>query len=111
MGSGKTRNISQMPSGNNWRNYDTMLKTKRVISLIALGCLILGCVIVAFGFFYDVTFAGIPYQDPPPELLAQYNFHARAAGYFYTGGSWMMVFGIILFVIRLILNRFKPTAA
>jgi hypothetical protein len=31
------------------------------------------------GFVYDVLFAGIPYQDPPPDLAARYRHHATVA--------------------------------
>lgn len=87
-----------------------MLRTKRIITWLALGCLILGCLVFTAGFFYDVLFAGIPYQDPPPELAARYDFHVTVAGYFYTGGSWIIISGILLFAIRLILNWSKfPT--
>jgi hypothetical protein len=39
--------------------------------------LISGIVVALIGFFYDVFFAGIPYQDPTPELTAEYNFHSN----------------------------------
>ena len=31
------------------------------------------------GFVYDVLFAGIPYQDPTPQMQADYDFHAKLA--------------------------------
>ena len=36
------------------------------------------CVLIS-GFIYDVVFAGIPYQDPTPEMTASYAFHAGIA--------------------------------
>ncbi len=38
-----------------------------------------GIAVVIAGLGYDLLWAGIPYQDPPPELAARYNFHARVA--------------------------------
>jgi hypothetical protein len=72
-----------------------MLTTKITVSLI-----VLGCVVVVAGFFYDVMFAGIPYQDPTPELLAHYSFHASVAGYIYKSGFGIIVLGAILSIIR-----------
>jgi len=74
-----------------------MLTTKIIVSLIVLG----GIVVVA-GFFYEVTFAGIPYQDPPPELLARYRFHASVAGYIYMSGFGIIVLGVVLSIIRFV---------
>lgn len=39
----------------------------------------LGAAIVVAGFVYDVFFAGIPFQDPTPELQASYTYHAGVA--------------------------------
>lgn len=46
-----------------------------------------GIGLVFLGFVYDVLFAGIPYQDPPPELAAEYARQARIAGFI----SWLGV--------------------
>jgi hypothetical protein len=70
-----------------------------------------GCVVVGGGFGYDVMFAGIPYQDPPPELLARYEFHASVAGYLYKAGLGMVGLGILLLVIRRLSNRFEHKAS
>jgi hypothetical protein len=59
----------------------------RPIPLITVGILIfLG------GFLYDVLFAGIPYQDPTPELSAAYRYHARIASVLCWAG--LSVFGL-----------------
>lgn len=52
----------------------------------------LGVVALLTGFWYH---PGIPYQDPPPELLAKYNDQAEAA-------DKVMQIGIGLIVIALI---------
>jgi hypothetical protein len=56
---------------------------------------LLGLFIVIMGFVYDVLFAGIPYQDPTPELQARYDFHSSIA-------SWIQLSGGILFLVGLI---------
>jgi hypothetical protein len=38
-----------------------------------------GLLVVFIGFLYDVEFAGIPYQDPTPEMTARYNHYAHIA--------------------------------
>ena len=57
--------------------------------------LIAAIVLISIGFFvmmggllYDVAFAGIPYQDPPPALAAEYAANARiATTLFMIGGG------------------------
>ena len=41
---------------------------------------ILGLLILIAGFGYDVLFAGIPYQDPTPELQSRRESHKSIAG-------------------------------
>ncbi len=56
---------------------------------------VLGIVIVIMGFVYDVLFAGIPYQDPTPELQARYDFHSSVAGMFYKTGGIVFLVGLV----------------
>jgi predicted MFS family arabinose efflux permease len=65
----------------------------RGIKVIAVP--LLGLLIVLTGFVYDVIFAGIPYQDPTPEMQARYEFHSSVAG-------WIQLSGGILFLVGLI---------
>lgn len=60
------------------------------------GCAIAGVALIIAGFVYDVMFAGIPYQDPSPELQANWAFHSNVA-------FWIMSAGGILFSIGLLL--------
>jgi hypothetical protein len=39
--------------------------------------IVAGLLLMVGGFVYDVMFAGIPYQDPTPEMSARYAFHAH----------------------------------
>ncbi len=61
-----------------------------------------GFVLIIAGFVYDVIFAGIPYQDPTPELLARYNFHSSIAGYLELGGLGMIILGVVLFLLKIL---------
>lgn len=65
----------------------------------------IGILIVMGGFVYDVAFAGIPYQDPTPELQARYDCHRAVAGAIYTTGSVVFLLGIVAMPF---LSRSKP---
>ena len=64
------------------------------------GLLLLGITIIFVGFVYDVLFAGIPYQDPTPAMVATYNFHATIASTIRWVGTGISLLGIIIIVIR-----------
>lgn len=54
-----------------------------------------GAAAMLAGFVYDLAFAGIPYQDPPPELAAGYAFHSQVASTIRWGGLLMTAAGLI----------------
>jgi len=71
--------------------------------------LILAGVFLLFsGLIYDVMFAGIPYQDPTPEMSARYAHHAHIASVIRWVGLWIFVAGALVGIIRLVLRRFRP---
>jgi hypothetical protein len=80
---------------------------KRFLSTVAAP--VIGILIVISGFVYDVLFAGIPYQDPTPELQAQYDFHSSVAGWFYKTGGILLLAGLL--AIPIILKKTKQTGA
>jgi hypothetical protein len=61
-------------------------------------------VVIICGLFYDLFFAGIPYQDPTPEMSARYAFHSAIAAAIYTigfGGLLVGIFGgVAKFLVR-----------
>jgi hypothetical protein len=61
--------------------------------VIAVGLLGAGFLTLATGVVYDLMFAGIPYQDPSPELQARYRFHSRVAGVLLGTGLILAVVG------------------
>ncbi len=65
--------------------------------------IVAGLLIVLGGFIYDVMFAGIPYQDPTPEMSARYEHHARIASVI----RWC---GVAVFLIGWVgaIRRFWP---
>jgi len=54
---------------------------------------------------YDVMFAGIPYQDPTPEMLARYAHHARIASMMGWCGVAVFLFGVVAGIIRRVTRK------
>jgi hypothetical protein len=65
----------------------------------------LGAVLLAAGFVYDLLFAGIPYQDPTPEMAARYDRHGAIATVIYWCGAVAFLGGIIAAIFRSLFRR------
>lgn len=52
---------------------------------------IFGIIVIVGAFVYDVIFAGIPYQDPTPEMTASYNLHSQIAAVGYAIGLFFLL--------------------
>jgi hypothetical protein len=62
----------------------------------------LSAVLLAAGFVYDLLFAGIPYQDPTPDMTARYEYHAAIASLFYwTAGVTIVMSAILKLVLKI----------
>lgn len=72
--------------------------------------IVMGLFLLVVGFFYFVMFAGIPYQDPTPELSARYDHHARIASLISEAGGGVFLFGSLAGIIRLVVRRFGRPA-
>jgi len=78
----------------------------RHLPLLLIG---LGILMLISGFGYDLAFAGIPYQDPTPEMSVRYAFHSRIASVFYIVGGGAIVVGVVTGVVRVTTRRLsKP---
>ncbi|MBF0548094.1 MAG: hypothetical protein HQM08_26895 [Candidatus Riflebacteria bacterium] len=60
-----------------------------------MGIAIMGGGILFVGFAYDLLFAGIPYQDPTPEIQSRWEFHSAVAGHICLVGFLILLLGII----------------
>lgn len=69
--------------------------------------IVVGLLLMAGGFVYDTMFAGLPYQDPTPEMSARYAFHSRIASIFYLSGAGAFVIGLTAGVIRRLMRCFR----
>lgn len=66
---------------------------------------IAGLVIFLFGFAYDLIFAGIPYQDPSPEVYANWRFHGKVATTIQITGLCAALLGGLWAAIRRIFSK------
>lgn len=59
------------------------------------------------GFIYDVVFAGIPYQDPTPEMSARYARHASVASAIRWCGAGVFFIGLLAGIVRLFARKVR----
>ncbi len=64
-----------------------------------------GPVLLLAGFVYDVLFAGIPYQDPTPQMTASYDRHSAIAIAIYWSGILTLLVGFMAVIVRSLLRR------
>ena len=70
--------------------------------------LAVGLFLLLVGFIYDVRFAGIPYQDPTPEMSARHDHHARIASSIYWLGVGIFLVGSLAGTVRFVIRRLRP---
>ena len=85
----------------------TLLTERRWVKWLPVLVLLLGVVVILAGFVYDVLFAGIPYQDPTPELAARYALHSAVAEAIRGAGGIIFGLGLLVLLARWILSRVK----
>ena len=84
---------------------------KRFITIAVVP--VLGIGLVLFGFVYDLLLAGIPYQDPTPELQSRWEFHKFVAGLFLKTGGIVFLLGLLAapFLLKLTKRKVQKTDA
>lgn len=65
-----------------------------------------GLLMVLLAFVYDLVFAGIPYQDAPPKLVARYAFHQGIARTAMSAGLIVVFVALVGGMIRLLSRVF-----
>jgi hypothetical protein len=73
--------------------------------------IIAGFSLLVGGFIYDVIFAGIPYQDPTPEMSARYRHHANIASVIRWFGVGAFLFGALAGISRWVVRRYRSKVA
>ena len=66
---------------------------KRVLKTLFLP--LLGLLILVAGFVYFVTFAGLPYPDPTPELQAEWKYHENISWIILKIGGFVLFVGLL----------------
>jgi hypothetical protein len=75
-------------------------KTKAINRRFILILIIVFGVLVSIGgFFDDAMFAGLPYQDPTPELEANYRFHSEVASAIEQTGLGIIGLGFVGLIV------------
>ena len=77
---------------------------KRVLKTLFLP--LLGLLILVAGFVYFVTFAGLPYPDPTPELQAEWKYHENISWIILKIGGFVLFVGLL--AIPFLLKKTKP---
>ena len=77
---------------------------KRALKILTLP--IVGLLILIAGFLYFVTFAGLPYPDPTPELQAEWKYHENISRIILKIGGFVLFMGLI--AIPFLLKKTRP---
>ena len=74
---------------------------------------VLGTALVLFGLLYDLILAGIPYQDPTPELQFRWEFHKFVAGLFLKTGGVAILLGFLAapFLLKMTKRKIQKSDA
>lgn len=67
---------------------------KRIFAISVLP--VLGVWLMLAGFVYDMQFAGIPYQDPTPQMEINYYLHQKIGGTISQLGARILLLGILV---------------
>jgi hypothetical protein len=68
----------------------------------------LGIALLLAGFFYDAIVTGIPYQDPPSALQAEYERNSRIATDIYWSGTLAIAAGLVWLIVRMVARHIAP---
>lgn len=68
-----------------------------------------GLIVIFFGFVYGSIFAGIPYQDPTPEMSANYDFHFSVSNIIVVIGLGALLLGMIGAVAKFMFKKLGKT--
>lgn len=69
--------------------------------------ILIGFLVAICGFFYDLQFAGLPYQDPTPAMKEHWQFHSSIANWIILAGIVLLSLGFLISVFGFISNRWR----
>jgi predicted MFS family arabinose efflux permease len=77
---------------------------KRALKILALP--LVGLLTMITGFVYFVTFAGLPYPDPTPELQAEWKYDENISWIILKIGGFVLFVGLL--AIPFLLKKTRP---
>lgn len=83
------------------RNMITNLHKFRLLPMI------LGVAFCLIGWFFVFIKAGLPYQDPTPEMTSHYNWYSTTGSALMQFGLFLIVAGLLISIIYKIKNQKK----
>ncbi len=82
-----------------------MNKKNQFLKNLSLAFLLAGVIILLIAAYYSIVKAGIPYQDPPPELQIQYAVDAGIGDELFKAGLIVTALGILGRILSRILSN------
>lgn len=74
---------------------------------ISLILCLTGIALIVLGFTYDIFFAGIPCQDPAPDMVSEYQFHSSVAYTLEISGLIILAVSAAFFVINRVFQKIR----
>ncbi len=65
----------------------------------------IGLLVIAAGFIYDTMFAGIPPQDPPPDLQIKFDRDSKIASEIMISGVIVTLTGGLMWLVDSVRKR------
>lgn len=81
-------------------------KVLNIILILIIALIIAGIIILTIGLYYSVFKAGIPYQDPTPELQIQYEINYNIGNIMTKAGFLTTVCSGSLCAVLLVIKYF-----
>jgi uncharacterized protein involved in cysteine biosynthesis len=78
-----------------------------LLTLLSFIPLVAGVTVFGVGFLYDALYAGIPYQDPPPDLERRYQANSKVASRIEGWGGNLILLGIGVVVVNQVDRRVR----
>lgn len=73
----------------------------------AAALVIAGLCLLVLGFGYDLVFAGLPYQDPTPQMQAEWTRHKTVASVIESMGFGLVFVGASVALVRWVRGRLR----
>ena len=84
-----------------------MNKKIRLLKTVSLAFILAGVIILLIGVYYLVVKAGIPYQNPPPELQIKYAVNMGIGDELFKDGLIVTALGLLGRILSRLLGKRK----